>query len=142
RCISCRSEAAPARIEFPGVYCLLWYFGRRSRTLGMKYCCSDCSQVALCVLDGRTRSSFSHKPLDEARVEIASLEVRMSKYFQKESEVRFDAFDLILMQGALHSGNRFLTGRSPRDKFRNQRIVLDWNRPAFIDSAIVAHAGA
>src|SRR5262245_51034935 len=76
---------------------------------------------------------------NETGIEVTLPEIRILEHTPEKPDVGFDAFHVVLTQGAAHSRDRFLTCGSPGDELRNKGVVIQRHRPALVNAAIVAN---
>src|SRR5436190_17974641 len=105
----------------------------------MEQCGGDRCQITVGRFDWLL-GSVPKPVLDKAGVEVSVYEVWLTQDFQKESDVRFDTFDVIFAESATHAVERFVPRRTPQCEFRNDWVIVDRNSPAFVNAAVVAHA--
>src|SRR5262249_32251736 len=102
------------------------------------YCCKILRHQFV----ARLRWALTQPFVNKTGIEFASTEIRILQNLAKEGHIRFNSLDVIFLQCATHAINGLIASLSPRHELRDQRIVLDRYRPSFINTAVIANAGA
>jgi len=92
------------------------------------------------------RRSFGRRTLKQfvepLGVNFSAKEIRLGENAAEKACVDFNTCDSVLLESTAQASDGFFAAVAPGDQLAQQRIVIHWNGPAFVDAFIEANAGA
>ena len=86
------------------------------------------------------RSRVVKQTIQELRVDLSRLKIRVAQNAPKQRYIGLDPPDEILIQCTLQSCDRLSAIRAISDQFRQKRVVIHGHGPAFVHSAVATNA--